>query len=55
MFYEVRISDADGNLKRKISGAELSEAFWKKIFAEEERRNSNNGSYRLYQSCGFAK
>jgi hypothetical protein len=51
MFYEVRISDANGNLKKKISGEELTKAFWKKIYAEEEKsntvvRNTSNTSIR---------
>jgi len=40
MFYEVRISDANGKLKRKISSAELSGAFWKKIYAEDDKSNA---------------
>ncbi len=37
MFYEVRISDASGKLKRKISSSELSVAFWKKIYDEDNK------------------
>ena len=37
MFYEVRISDAKGKLKSKISSLELSKAFWKKIYEEDDK------------------
>ena len=51
MFYEVRITDANGNLKRKISQKDLTKAFWKKIYTEEEKsnagvRNTSNPSIR---------
>ena len=42
MFYEVRISDANGKLKRKISSEELGGAFWKKIYDED--KNASAGS-----------
>lgn len=37
MFHEVRISDSNGKLKKTISRAELSKAFWKKIYEEEDK------------------
>jgi hypothetical protein len=45
MFYEVRISDAKGKLKNKISGLELSKAFWKKIYEEDDK--SSIGSKKM--------
>jgi len=37
MFYEVRISDAKGKLKSKISSLELSKDFWKKIYEDADK------------------
>ncbi len=37
MFYEVRVSDAKGKLKSKVSSLELSKDFWKKIYEEDDK------------------
>ena len=52
MFYEVRISDENGNLKRKISESELAKIFWKKIYAEDEK---SNGSSQKVSKVGIHK
>tara|TARA_B100001123_G_C14630079_1_gene757417 strand:+ start:320 stop:532 length:213 start_codon:yes stop_codon:yes gene_type:complete len=39
MFYEVRISDAEGKIKRKIGSSELNKNFWDKINENEEKHN----------------
>jgi len=52
MFYEVRISDANGKLKRKVSSAELSGAFWKKIYEED---NKTTASPKMISKSGINK
>lgn len=37
MFYEVRVLDAKGKLKSKISRLELSKAFWENIYEENNK------------------
>lgn len=40
MFYEVRIKDAKGNVKKTVSGKELSRKFWKSMEKESPEGKS---------------
>ena len=53
MFYEVKILNPQGEIKRIISGQELTQAYWKKFYAAEENKGLNTSPVK--QVPGWVK
>ena len=46
MFYDVKILDSQGNIKKIISGQELRKRYWKAFFIVEANKTLNSSGYQ---------
>ena len=46
MFYDVKILDSQGNIKKIILGQELRKRYWKAFFIAEANKTLNSSGYQ---------